>query len=106
DAVRYCDLLAGLGRAAGGRVVQGRRAIGLRLRAGRVTAVECDGETIECEAVVNASGAWARRLGGALGLTLPVDGYRRQLVQFEPPRPLAAALPMVIDYVPGVGLGG
>ena len=102
DAVRYCELLAGLGRAAGGRVIQGQRAVGLQLRAGRVSAVECDGETIDCETVVNASGAWARRLGGALGLTLPIDGYRRQLVQFEPPRPLAAAVPMVIDYVPGV----
>ena len=102
DAVRYCELLSGLGRAAGGRVLQGRRATGLRLRDGRVTAVECDGETIECETVVNASGAWARRLGSVFGLTLPVDGYRRQLVQFEPPRPLAAPVPMVIDYVPGV----
>jgi sarcosine oxidase subunit beta len=102
DAVRYCELLCGLGRAAGGRVVQGKRVVGLRLRGGRVTGVEADGETIECEAVVNASGAWARRLGAALGLMLPVDGYRRQLVQFEPPRPLAAPVPMVIDYVPGV----
>lgn len=102
DAVRYCEMLAGLGRSAGGRFLQGRRATALRLRGGRVSAVELDGESIECEAVVNASGAWARRLGGALGLSLPVDGYRRQLVQFEPPRPLAAPVPMVIDYVPGV----
>lgn len=106
DAVRYCELLTGLGRAAGGRVLQGKRATGLRLRGGRVAAVECDGEALECEAVVNASGAWARRLGSALGLTLPVDGYRRQLVQFEPPRPLAAPVPMVIDYVPGVEAEG
>ena len=102
DAVRYCELLTGLGRAAGGRVFQWRRATGVRLSGGRVAAVECDGETIECETVVNASGAWARRLGVALGLRLPVDGYRRQLVQFEPPRPLATPVPMVIDYVPGV----
>jgi glycine/D-amino acid oxidase-like deaminating enzyme len=102
DAVRYCELLVRLGGAAGGRVLQGRRATGLRLRGGRVTGVECDGEAIECETVVNASGAWARRLGGALGLTLPVDGYRRQLVQFEPPGPLRTPVPMVIDYVPGV----
>jgi sarcosine oxidase subunit beta len=67
-----------------------------------VAAVELGGEAIECEAVVNASGAWARQLGSALGVSLPVDGYRRQLVQFEPPRPLAASVPMVIDYVPGV----
>jgi glycine/D-amino acid oxidase-like deaminating enzyme len=106
DAVRYCELLAALGRAAGGHVLQGRRATGLRLRGGRVTGVECDGEAIECDGVVNASGAWARRLGAALGLTLPVDGYRRQLVQFEPPRPLPAPVPMVIDYVPGVEAEG
>jgi glycine/D-amino acid oxidase-like deaminating enzyme len=102
DAVRYCELLSGLGRAAGGRVLQGQRATGLRLHGGRVTGVQVEGETIECEAVVNASGAWARRLGATLGLALPVDGYRRQLVQFEPPRPLAAPVPMIIDYVPGV----
>jgi sarcosine oxidase subunit beta len=102
DAVRYCELLTELGRAAGGRALQGRRATGLRLRSGRVAAVECAGETIECETVVNASGAWARRLGDTLGLTLPVEGYRRQLVQFEPPRPLARPIPFIIDYVPGL----
>lgn len=102
DAVRYCELLTALGRTKGGRVIQGRRATGLRLRGGRVTGVEAGGETIECDTVVNASGAWARRLGSALGLTLPVDGYRRQLVQFEPPRPLALPVPMIIDYVPGI----
>ena len=106
DAVRYCEVLTGLGRAAGGRVLQGRRATGVRLSGGRVTAVLCDGEAIDCETVVNASGAWARRLGAAFGLDLPVDGYRRQLVQFEPPRPLAAPVPFIIDYVPGVEAEG
>jgi glycine/D-amino acid oxidase-like deaminating enzyme len=106
DAVRYCELLTELGRAAGARVLQGARATGLRLRGDRVTAVEVGGEAIECEAVVNASGAWARGVGSAIGLPLPVHGYRRQLVQFEPPRPLAAPVPMVIDYVPGVEAEG
>jgi sarcosine oxidase subunit beta len=102
DAVRYCELLTALGRAAGGRVLQGCRVTGLRVRSGRVAGVACDGEVIACEAVVNASGAWARRLGLALGLALPVDGYRRQLVQFEPPRPFERPVPMIIDYVPGL----
>jgi glycine/D-amino acid oxidase-like deaminating enzyme len=106
DAVKYCELLTGLGRAAGGRVLQGRRATGLRLGNGRVTGVDTDGGAIECDTVVNASGAWARRFGDAVGLTLPVDGYRRQLVQFEPPTPLQAPVPMVIDYVPGVEAEG
>jgi glycine/D-amino acid oxidase-like deaminating enzyme len=106
DAVRYCEILTGLGRAAGGRVLQGRRATGVRVSGGRVTGVLSDGEAIDCETVVNASGAWARQLGAELGLTLPVDGYRRQLVQFEPPRPLAAPVPFIIDYVPGIEAEG
>jgi sarcosine oxidase subunit beta len=80
DAVRYCEILAGLGRAAGGKFLQGRRATGLRLRGGRVAAVEVDGESIECETVVNASGASRGGSEARLGLSLPVDGYRRQLV--------------------------
>ena len=76
---------SGLGRAAGGRVLQGRRATGLRLRSGRVAAVECDGEAIECETVVNASGAWARRLGGIAR----ADAARRRLS--APAGPVRAA---------------
>jgi glycine/D-amino acid oxidase-like deaminating enzyme len=106
DAVRYCEILTGLGRAAGGRVLQGRRATGVRISSGRVTGVLSDGEAIDCDTVVNASGAWARELGRAIGLDLPVDGYRRQLVQFEPPRPLAAPMPFIIDYVPGIEAEG
>jgi sarcosine oxidase subunit beta len=67
-----------------------------------VAGVEVDGETVECETVVNAGGAWARRIGEMVGLRVPVDGYRRQIVVFEPPEPLPTPVPMVVDYVPGV----
>jgi sarcosine oxidase, subunit beta len=106
DAVRYCELLVELGRAAGGRVLQGRPVTAIRVAGGRVTGVACGDQVVECDRVVNASGAWARRLGEALGIALPVDGYRRQLVQFQPPRPFAAPVPMVMDYVPGVEAEG
>jgi sarcosine oxidase subunit beta len=75
---------------------------GLRLTGGRVTGVEIGGETIACDAVVNAGGAWARRVGAMVGLRIPVDGYRRQLVVFEPPEAFPEPVPMVMDYTPGV----
>jgi glycine/D-amino acid oxidase-like deaminating enzyme len=102
DAVRYCELLAELGRARGGRVLQGAPVRGIRVRSGKVTAVELDGEIVECEQVVNAAGAWARAVGRLCGVDLPIDGYRRQLVNLESATPFAAPVPMVIEYVPGV----
>lgn len=102
DPVRYCELLAGLGRQGGGRVLTGRRVTGVRLRGGRVAGVLLGEEAIECDVVVNAAGAWARRVGELAGLRVPVDGYRRQIVIFEPPEPFATPVPMVVDYVPGV----
>jgi sarcosine oxidase subunit beta len=102
DPVRFCELLAELGRAGGGRVLAGARVTGIRVRAGRVAAVECGDQTIDCDRVVNAAGAWARRVGDLAGVALPVDGYRRQIVIFAPPEPFAEPVPMIVDYVPGV----
>jgi glycine/D-amino acid oxidase-like deaminating enzyme len=102
DPVRMCELFVALGKDAGGRVRQGGRVTGIRLAGGAVAGVTCDGEPIECEVVVNAGGAWARRIGELVGAALPVAGYRRQLVIFEPPEPFAEAVPMTMDYVPGV----
>ena len=102
DPVRLCELFAGLATDAGGRVWTGRRATGIRTRHGRVAGVTCGDETVGCEVVVNAAGAWAAGVGEWLGLELPVRGYRRQIVIFEPPAPFAAPIPMVVDYVPGI----
>jgi sarcosine oxidase subunit beta len=102
DPVRMCELFAALGVEAGGRVRQGTRVTGIRLAGGAVAGVVCDGEAIACDVVVNAGGAWARRIGELVGAALPVAGYRRQLVIFEPPEPFAEPVPMTMDYVPGV----
>ena len=102
DAVKLCELLGQLGKDRGGRVRQGARVTGIRVRAGRVTGVACGSEEVACDIVVNAAGAWARPVGRMLGVELPVDGYRRQIVIFEPPEPFPRPVPMVVDYVPGV----
>jgi sarcosine oxidase subunit beta len=102
DPVRYCELLAELGRAGGGRVLAGRRLTGIRLDGGRVAGVTVGGEAIDCDVVVNAGGAWARSVGALAGVGVPVDGYRRQLAVFEPAEPFTAPVPMVMDYVPGI----
>jgi glycine/D-amino acid oxidase-like deaminating enzyme len=100
DPVRLCELFVQLGKEGGGQAWLGRRVTDIRVRSGRVAGVVCGAEEIACETVVNAAGAWARPVGRLAGVELPVDGYRRQIVIFEPPEPFARPVPMIVDYVP------
>ena len=51
-------------------------------------------DELRCGAVVNAAGAWARRIGALAGLEVPVDGYRRQVAVLEAER---TKLPIVTE---------
>jgi sarcosine oxidase subunit beta len=101
DAPAYCSILFGIAKD-----------MGVRLRRGKVEAIELDrgrvarvalssGEVLECDVVVNAAGAWAAAIGRLVGLEVPVAGYRRQILTLEPIKPFSRPVPFVIDYVPG-----
>ena len=64
---------------------------------GSVRSVTTDRETIECDAVVLCSGAWAKELAATAGIDLPVEPQRRQIVWAKTRTPLPADMPMVID---------
>jgi sarcosine oxidase subunit beta len=101
DAPTYCNILMEIAK---GRGATYRRAtvVGIEVTAGAVSGVElATGEVLKCSAVINAAGAWAPRVGRMVGLQVPVDGYRRQVLVLEPPEPFSRGLPFVIDYVPG-----
>ncbi|SFR31862.1 NAD(P)/FAD-dependent oxidoreductase [Halogeometricum limi] len=59
--------------------------------------VETPGETLPADYVVNAAGAWARRVGRLAGAELPIAPRRRQAAVVEPERPLAESHPLTID---------
>jgi sarcosine oxidase, subunit beta len=106
DAVRYCEILVGLARERGVRFVRGRLT-GVDVTGGAVSGIELeDGSTIECSTLINAAGAWARRVGRMVGLDVPVDGYRRQILILESAEPLGRSVPFVIGYVPGEAAPG
>ena len=74
------------------RAAIGRTATGLRVQAGRVTAVETDGGPIEAGTVVLAAGAWGPALARPAGLDLPVELRRVQVALVRQPggRPQAS----------------
>ncbi len=55
-----------------------------------------DGQRLECRAVVNAAGPWARPVAQWLGIDLPVFGKRRTVFHFTCPEALPGC-PLLID---------
>lgn len=83
------------------------RALGVQVRAGRVTALQregsriaavrlADGGTIGCGVVINAAGTGAAALARTAGIALPVQARKRCVFHFRSPEP-APGCPLVID---------
>jgi sarcosine oxidase subunit beta len=85
-------------RRAGARLVQGCTVTGIATDGSSITAVETDHGTIAAEAVICAAGAWSRQVGDMVGVDLPVDPLRRQILTTEPMPGLDAATPFTIDF--------
>jgi glycine/D-amino acid oxidase-like deaminating enzyme len=98
----YCLLqaLRRKARAQGARYVQGE-AVGVETQASggvqHITALRlANGEHLECSAVVNAAGPWARAVAQWLGIALPVHARRRTVFHFTCPQQLPGC-PLLID---------
>jgi sarcosine oxidase subunit beta len=100
--VRPLRLLEGYRASAerrGARFVYGADAevVALRRHAdGPVTLVACRGESIACDTVVNAAGAWAAAIAAMVGVDLAVSPLRRQVLPTVPTDALPDGMPMTI----------
>jgi glycine/D-amino acid oxidase-like deaminating enzyme len=70
-------------RARGARILLGTAVSEIRTAHDRVTAVMTSAGEIPCATVVNAAGAWAREVGAMIGLAIPVEPQRGQVVLTE-----------------------
>lgn len=104
DPHELCMILAERVRAAGGAVKQfckvqaGKKVLGgyrLDTAAGPV----------DCDAVINAAGAWAPQVAAMFGQTLHVRPERHEAITIHLDKPLGYIMPMVMDLVDGEGTG-
>lgn len=89
----------GYARAAerlGVRIELRRKVQGIELQGGKVTAVVTDRGRIESPLVVNAAGGHSGEIGKMVGLDLPVESYRHEILATEPLNPLFDT--MVISF--------
>ena len=92
---------AGAAARRGVRFHQGEEVLGIRVRGGRVVAVETRRRTIATPSVICAAGPWSREIAAMVGLDLPVVGERRFVHYTAADGGLPAALPLTIDFTTG-----
>ena len=72
--------------------------VGIDVEKGHVAGVETDRGHVACEHVVNAAGPWAGQIGGYVGLKIPIQPIRRQVVTTTPLPDIPSDFPFVIDF--------
>lgn len=97
--LRPLAILDGYAAAAerlGVRFHHGEPCVGLRVAAGRVTAVETPSGLLPAAAVVDAAGAWAATVARQAGVEIPVRPLRRQVATTGPFAGLPEDMPLTI----------
>lgn len=89
--------LAAAARNAGATLRSGIEAVGLVTRGDRIRGVRTTHGTLDADLVVNAAGAWAPDVAAWLGIELPIEGRRHELLVVDWAADHAADLPWMID---------
>ena len=94
DPGAYVSALADHVTRNGGRLLRAEVSDVLREQ-GRVTGVRAGGETVPCDAVLIAAGAWSKRLAGKLGVDVPLESERGYHLELWEPSVMPRAPVMV-----------
>ncbi|MGH2945018.1 MAG: NAD(P)/FAD-dependent oxidoreductase [Solirubrobacteraceae bacterium] len=103
DGQQLCMTYAERAEALGVRVLARRALVGYEEGGARRHRLFTTGETLECDVVINAAGAWAPAVGDILGAPVEIVAERHQACIMHFSEPLPYRLPSVMDYVPGSG---
>jgi len=95
------DLAVALARGSklkGARIFEDTPVTGLTLRNGRISSVETEAGTIQCETVVIAAGLWSPTLGRMIGVRLPQHAVQHLYILTKPIEHVARDMPLFISY--------
>lgn len=106
DGHLYCSLLADLAISMGVRLEVRSPLLEVATSSDGTHVLRTPRGEHSCDFVVNAAGAWAERVGGLLGVEMPISPQRHEAVVVHLREPLPYVMPMVMDYTPGSGENG
>ncbi len=88
-------------REAGADIQTGTAVIDIdtsrRTEDGGTVHIETTRESLAADYVVNTAGAWAPKIASMLGIDLPIEPHRRQVLTVEPTVPVPETDPLTID---------
>jgi sarcosine oxidase subunit beta len=99
------EFLSGYEKAArklGVEIALETEVTNLTVEAGKVTEVVTNQGKIACDVVINATGAFASRIGKMIGVDIKVQPLRRQCVTTGPLEFVKPYFPMVVDVASGL----
>jgi glycine cleavage system aminomethyltransferase T/glycine/D-amino acid oxidase-like deaminating enzyme len=97
DPVDVTMALAKGARMAGATILEGVPVTGVTKRRGAVSGVTTPHGSIEAEVVVNCAGMWARQLGEAIGVNIPLQAAEHYYLITEKIAGLRASFPVLED---------
>jgi sarcosine oxidase subunit beta len=97
DPYRLAMALANRARDSGALILENTEVKEILIRQNRVEGVETTQGTVSAQKVVNAAGAWGRKIAQMAGIDLPVRPFRRQVFATKPFDAAPKPVPMVID---------
>ncbi len=89
---------AGAARRAGARLLRGVEVSGIERNGDEIGAVRTSAGVIRTDTVVCAAGAYSARVGEMVGVDLPVEPLRRQIVTTGPAPAVQGDVPFTIDF--------
>ncbi|MDA4123331.1 MAG: FAD-binding oxidoreductase [Thaumarchaeota archaeon] len=92
------DLYTRYAQKSGAKYYDRTRVTGIKTSEGRVRSVVTDRGEIRTDLVINASGPWAKEVGKMVGLDIPVESQRQQLVDLLPAKPWELTKPTISDH--------
>ncbi len=98
DPSGVTHMLAKGARLGGAKIFEQTPVETILTKNGRVSGVKVNGQDIECEYVVLATGMWSRQIGEKIGVSIPLYPAEHFYVITEPIENLSSTLPVIRDF--------
>ncbi len=98
DPSGVTHMLAKGARLSGAKIFEQSPVEKILIKNGRVSGVRVNGQDIECEYIVLATGMWSRQIGEKIGVSIPLYPAEHFYVITEPIKNLSTKLPVIRDF--------